>query len=80
MLSVGLLMLALGQTGASDAVLSASQVGAAVRGSGRCWRGADSGWERRVAEPILPLDLFADRLVRTTTISGFLTASRCSAR
>jgi EmrB/QacA subfamily drug resistance transporter len=29
-------------------------------------------WERRTAEPLLPLRLFADRMFRATAISGFL--------
>jgi MFS family permease len=72
MLSVGLLMVALGQSGASDALLTGRQVLLllVVSAAGGI---ALVHWERRVPEPIIPLDLFADRLVRTTTVSGFLT-------
>jgi EmrB/QacA subfamily drug resistance transporter len=72
MVSVGTLMLALGQSGLKDAAMPAGRLGllfglALVAGS------ALLAWERRVAEPIVPLGLFRDRLVRTTTMSGFLT-------
>jgi EmrB/QacA subfamily drug resistance transporter len=70
--SVTLLMVALGQSGASDALLSSAQVGAlfvAALAGGAVL----IAWERRAREPIIPLDLFSDRLVRTTTLSGFLT-------
>jgi EmrB/QacA subfamily drug resistance transporter len=72
MAAVALLMFALGQTGHSDAMLSRAQTlglyaGAAVLGV------ALLAHERRVPEPIIPLSLFKDRLVRTTTVSGFLT-------
>jgi EmrB/QacA subfamily drug resistance transporter len=72
MTSVALLMLALGQTGTHDAVLSSAQVGAlfALALAGGV---ALIYWERRAPEPIIPLDLFKDALVRTTTLSGFLT-------
>jgi EmrB/QacA subfamily drug resistance transporter len=71
MLSVAALMLALGQTGGSDVALSPTQVVllyafALVAGAVFVWI------ERSVPEPIVPLDLFADRLVAAVTVSGFL--------
>jgi EmrB/QacA subfamily drug resistance transporter len=72
MLSVGALMLALGQTGAPDAVLTGSQ----IAGLGLVAAAGTLAFlvnERRVAQPLIPANLFSDRLVRATTLSGFWT-------
>ena len=72
MVSVGALMLGLGQTGASDAVLTRSQiVGLGVLAAVAAV--AFLANERRVPQPLIPPSLFRDRLVRTTTLSGFWT-------
>ena len=60
MASVALLMLALGQTGTHDAVLSPPQV-AALFALALAGGAALIYWERRAPEPIIPLDLFKDR-------------------
>ena len=72
MVSVAMLMLGLGQAGANDALFSRGQV-AALFAAATVGAIGLVAWERRAREPIIPLDLFADRLVRTTTLSGFLT-------
>lgn len=71
MASVSLLLVALGQTGSGDGVLSAWQVGAtyllALALGVACVR-----VESRSPEPIVPFDLLRDPLVAATTLSGFL--------
>jgi EmrB/QacA subfamily drug resistance transporter len=71
MVGVAALMLALGQTGERGGALAAWHVAGLY-----ALAAALIAWflliERRSAEPIVPLDLFADRLVFAVTLSGFL--------
>ena len=71
MAGVAALMLALGQTGERGGALAAWHVAGLY-----ALAAALVAWflriERRSAEPIVPLDLFADRLVFAVTLSGFL--------
>lgn len=71
MASVAMLMVALGQTGNRDAILSWPAVAAlylVAAGLGGLFIWSES----HSAEPILPLDLMRDRLVAAVTVSGFL--------
>lgn len=72
MASVGLLMLALGQTGHDDAVLGPAAVAACFAAS-LALAAVFLHSQRRAPEPIIPLTLFRNRIVSTTTLSGFLT-------
>ena len=71
MASIGLLMLALSQTGERDSAFSLVQL-ASLYVIALALGVAFVVIEKRVAEPIVPLDLFADRLVMAVTVSGFL--------
>jgi EmrB/QacA subfamily drug resistance transporter len=69
--SVTMLLVALGQTGNQDRVLSLPLV-VALYGSSVLLGIAFALAERRAAEPIVPLSFFGDRLVSALTICGFL--------
>jgi EmrB/QacA subfamily drug resistance transporter len=71
MASVALLMLALSQTGERGGALSPVQL-LTMYGVAIVLGAAFVAVERRSPEPIVPLDLFADRLVAAVTVSGFL--------
>jgi EmrB/QacA subfamily drug resistance transporter len=71
MASVAALMVALGQTGDKSSAHSIGDLALLYAVAA-----ALGGWflfiERRSPEPIVPLDLFRDRLVAATTLAGFL--------
>lgn len=70
--AVTLLLIALSQTGARDGQLGARTL--AVLYAASVLLGLLFVWlERRVPEPIMPLDLLADRHVGSATLTGFLT-------
>jgi EmrB/QacA subfamily drug resistance transporter len=69
--SVTALMLALSQAGEREAAISPAQI-AALLAAAVVLGAIFIVIERRSAEPIVPLDLFADRLVTAVTVSGFL--------
>ena len=69
--SVALLMLALGQTGERNPAVPAPFV-ISLYAAAVVLGGLFVLSERRAAEPIIPLDLFADPLVAATTLAGFL--------
>jgi EmrB/QacA subfamily drug resistance transporter len=69
--SIGIFMLALGQTGTPDRTLAVGTVVllyvvAVVLGAAFFWI------EGRAAQPIVPMDLFANRMVSTVALCGFL--------
>ncbi len=71
MVAIAVLLIALGQTGVRDAVIGGAwlvglYVAAGILGL------AFVVVERRAQDPILPFDLFADPLVATSTLAGFL--------
>lgn len=71
--SVTLLLIALSQTGVRDAQFGTPLL-LAIYAAGLAL-GALFVWhERRTPEPIMPLDLLADRHVGSSTLTGFLTA------
>ncbi len=69
--SVSTLLVALGQTGSRDAVLAASTV-TLLYVAAAVLLVAFLAVERRTTAPIVPLDLFANRLVSSATLTGFL--------
>lgn len=69
--AISALLIALGQTGVSDRVLSAPVV-VGLYGAATLLGGWFLSVERRAQDPIMPLALLGDRLVSAVTVSGFL--------